>query len=220
MAAGADATEVYGLNCPVYAERLVFAGTNWTIGHASPGSTAGTHWWFTEGTGAGLFETYFLVRNMSAQWTTATLTYRQPSGAVIAHQTVTVAPGSRTTVWANGTTGAQDFSTDVSSPQMITPNGRCTGPRMARHSRRPQGRARSRSWGVTRCRPRQSQRPVRTRSRRACLWRPSLAPPSPRPPSGRPPRPSGGHHGERVGDDTKHQRLELVRVEPRGGKRP
>jgi YD repeat-containing protein len=106
---------------PIVAERMVYAGTNWTIGHAGPGVTGGhTLWRFAEGSSvSGLFETYFLITNLSTTPTTVTLTYRQASGTVIGTDTLPLPASTRGTVWANGVTGGQDFTTEVTSPQAI-----------------------------------------------------------------------------------------------------
>ncbi len=98
---------------------MVYAGTNWTIGHASPGSTAGTHWRFAEGSAAWLFETYFILINQAAAPATVTLTYRNTAGAVIGADSLVIPPYLRAAVWANGTVGAQDFTTEVTANQVI-----------------------------------------------------------------------------------------------------
>jgi hypothetical protein len=64
---------------------------------------------FAEGTGAGWFDTYYLVTNLSGSWTTATLTYRRATGTVIDSDAIQLPPGMRGTVWANGTAGTQDL---------------------------------------------------------------------------------------------------------------
>lgn len=119
VSASAYATEVYGLNYPGVCERVVYAGTNWTIGHASPGSTAGTHWRFAEGSAAWLFETYFILINQADAPASVTLTYRTAAGAVIGADSLVIPPYLRAAVWANGTVGAQDFTTEVTATQVI-----------------------------------------------------------------------------------------------------
>ena len=103
------------------AERMVYGGPTWELGHAGPGAPtglgAGTTWRFAEGTAAGAFETYFLLSNLSGTAATAavTLTYRTAAGVVIGTDALVIPAYGRGTVWANGTTGAQDFTTEVTS---------------------------------------------------------------------------------------------------------
>lgn len=107
----------------VFAERMVYGGTNWTIGHASPGARTGVGtsqtWWFAEGSSAGMFETYFLLTNIAGSPASVTLTYRTAAGTVIGTDSLTIPTYGRGTVWANGTTGGQDFSTEVTSTQPL-----------------------------------------------------------------------------------------------------
>ena len=120
LPAGAYATEVYGLTHAVHAERVVYAGTNWTIGHASPGAmTAGTHWRFAEGYAAGWFDTYFILINQAGAPATVTLTYRNETGGVIGADSLVIPGYLRAAVWANGTAGGHAFSTEVTATQAI-----------------------------------------------------------------------------------------------------
>jgi hypothetical protein len=120
LPAGAYATEIYGLTHAVNAERVVYAGTHWTIGHASPGAlAAGTHWRFADGSTAWLFETYFILINQTGSPATVTLTYRRTAGGVIGTDSLVIPAYLRASVWANGTVGGQDFTTEVSATQAI-----------------------------------------------------------------------------------------------------
>ena len=105
----------------ITAERMVYAGPSWAIGHASPGTPTGSlQWRFAEGSAAaGLFETYVLLTNMAGTSATTTLTYRTAGGAVIGTDTLVIPAYGRGTVWANGTAGPQDFTTEVTSTQPI-----------------------------------------------------------------------------------------------------
>ncbi len=102
------------------AERMVYGGTGWSLGHVSPGATHGANAFrFAEGTSAGMFETYVLLTNIAGTAATVTLTYRTAAGAVIGSDALVIPAYGRGTVWANGTTGGQDFTTEVSSTQQI-----------------------------------------------------------------------------------------------------
>jgi hypothetical protein len=121
MPAGAFALTVVSNDWwPIFVERMVYAGTGWTIGHAGPGVLQGaTAWRFAEGHGGG-FDTYFLINNTAAQAATVTLTYRDAAGTPIGTPDVLVVPaGLRGTVWANGKAGAQAFSTTVASTAAV-----------------------------------------------------------------------------------------------------
>ena len=105
----------------ITAERMVYAGSGWEVGHAGPGApSASTTWRFAEGSGAGgFFDTYLLLTNVMDVAATTTLTYRTAAGVVIGTDTLVIPAYGRGTVWANGTAGAQDFSTEVTSTQLI-----------------------------------------------------------------------------------------------------
>ena len=87
MPAGGFGIEVLVLTgSGVVAERMIYGGPSWEIGHAGAG--ARTHIGtddvrFAEGTSAGMFETYFLLTNLAAVPATVTLTYRTAAGGVI-----------------------------------------------------------------------------------------------------------------------------------------
>ncbi len=122
--AGGFGLEVYALTpTAIVAERMVYAGPSWTLGHAGPGAVTfggtGTAWRFAEGSGGPFFETYFLLTNLTSTTATVTLTYRTAAGAVIGSDVLGVPAGVRGTVWANGTAGAQAFTTEVTSTQTI-----------------------------------------------------------------------------------------------------
>ena len=74
---------------------------------------------FADGTPTGLFETYFLLTNIAGAPATVTLTYRTAAGAVIGSDQLVIPAYGRGTVWANGTTGGQDFTTEVTSTQEV-----------------------------------------------------------------------------------------------------
>lgn len=120
--AGSFGLEVWATNDqPIAAERMMYAGSNWTVGHASPGapSFGHPHWRFAEGTAGGMFETYFLIANWADLPATVTLTYRNASGTVIGTQGLVIPGYGRGTVWANAVTGGQDFTTEVTSDRNI-----------------------------------------------------------------------------------------------------
>ena len=125
--AGGFGLEVTSLTSSwIVAERMVYGGPNWEIGHASPGVRThvgtGTTLRFADGTSAGMFETYFLLTNMAGVATPVTLTYRTSAGALIGADPLVIPAYGRGTVWANGTTGGragQDFTTGVISTQEI-----------------------------------------------------------------------------------------------------
>ena len=119
--AGGYGLQMWSLDGQWYvAERMVYGGPNWAFGHASPGTiAAGPTWRFAEGTGTGGFDTFFLMTNVTATPATVTLTYWGVSGTMLGTTQLLVPPYQRGTVWANGTTGVQEFSTEVTSTQPI-----------------------------------------------------------------------------------------------------
>ena len=62
---------------------------------------------------------YLLLTNLSTVSTTVTLTYRTAAGAVIGSDVLAIPAYVRGTVWANGTAGAQAFTTEITSTQPI-----------------------------------------------------------------------------------------------------
>ena len=59
------------------------------------------------------------LTNLAAVPATVTLTYRTSAGVVIGADPLVIPAYGRGTVWANGTTGGQDFTTEVTSTQEI-----------------------------------------------------------------------------------------------------
>ena len=86
------------------AERTLYGGTGWTLGHASvPSPVGATTWRFAEGA-TGFFDTYVLLANVTGTPTTATLTFTTTTGATVT-TSVYVPANSRATVWVNAVPG-------------------------------------------------------------------------------------------------------------------
>ncbi len=84
------------------AERALYGGTGWTLGHAGvPSPVGATTWRFAEGA-TGFFDTDVLLANVTGTPTTATLTFTTTTGATVT-TSVYVPANSRATVWARGT---------------------------------------------------------------------------------------------------------------------
>jgi hypothetical protein len=105
---------------PFVAERAMYGGTGWELGHAGVASpVAATTWRFAEGA-TGAFDTYFLLTNPSGKSTTATLTFRTTAGTTVT-TAVWVPADGRASVYANGVAGLKDvsFQTTVTAGQPI-----------------------------------------------------------------------------------------------------
>src|SRR5207237_855367 len=101
---------------PVIAERAMYFGgpsgppTSRLGGHDTHGTpTASSVWHVAEGSTAHGFDEYVLLENPGTSPATVTLT-SQPDRGTPSSKTVTVAPGSRQTIYANDVWPDQDLS--------------------------------------------------------------------------------------------------------------
>jgi hypothetical protein len=114
---------------PIIAERAMYFGSPWFIGHATEGATAPSQrWMFAEGSteGGRFYDPYLLLANPSASDAQVRLDFRLSDGSVFS-DTVTVGAGRRRTVipWEYPELKNRPFSTEVvvvpSAPGSVPP---------------------------------------------------------------------------------------------------
>lgn len=101
-------------NTAIVAERSVYAGEEWEMGHSEVGApTRALRWLFAEGA-TGYFDAMFMLVNPSSTPANVTLTYRKENGSVVT-QNVTVQAWSRQTVSVDTVPGMDStiFATDL-----------------------------------------------------------------------------------------------------------
>jgi hypothetical protein len=109
---------------PIIAERAMYFGQPWNIGHATEGATSPSQrWMFAEGSteGGRFYDPYLLLANPSAVDARVRLDFRLSDGSVFS-DTVIVGAGKRRTVipWEYAELKNRPFSTEVVS-EAITP---------------------------------------------------------------------------------------------------
>ncbi len=109
---------------PIVAERAMYFGQPWNIGHATEGATSPSQrWMFAEGSteGGRFYDPYLLLANPSTVDARVRLDFRLADGSVFS-DTVTVGAGRRRTVipWEYAALKNRPFSTEVVS-EAITP---------------------------------------------------------------------------------------------------
>jgi RHS repeat-associated protein len=98
MPDGALAIHVASPGVPIVADRAVYAGPNWEIGHAStPSSAPDTTWYFAEGQTSSAFDAYLVLANPGATSASVTVTARKTDGTTATH-TLTVPANQRASV--------------------------------------------------------------------------------------------------------------------------
>jgi hypothetical protein len=104
----------------IAAERMMYGGTTWTIGHVGVGQPLGTTWRFVEGVTGSTFDTYVLLANPGTVAATATLTATRTDGGVVTYGVGVPARG-RVTVYMDGLPGLESasFRLVVTSTQPI-----------------------------------------------------------------------------------------------------
>ena len=109
---------------PIIAERAMYFGQPWNIGHATEGATSPSQrWMFAEGSteGGRFYDPYLLLANPSTVDARVRLDFRLSNGSVFS-DTVIVGAGRRRTVipWDYAALKNRPFSTEVVS-ESITP---------------------------------------------------------------------------------------------------
>ncbi len=100
----------------IYAERAMYTRLD---GHASHGiALPSPTWYFAEGSTASPFQTWVLLFNPNATTAHATITFMRENGTTVV-RTFTLAPNSRTNVYANTIVPNAAIATSVSADQPI-----------------------------------------------------------------------------------------------------
>jgi hypothetical protein len=102
----------------VISERVMYAGSGWTLGQSDRGATsAATRWLFAEGASNSFFETFFLVANPNFSAATVRLTFRASNGLTYTTAILTVPARSRIVVNADLIAGLNgtNYGTEVDS---------------------------------------------------------------------------------------------------------
>jgi hypothetical protein len=103
---------------PIAAERMMYGGPNWSVGHAGVGTDQiGTTWRFTEGINSAVYESYLILANpVGLAPAYVNLAFTKTDGAVVTVGPIGVPPSSRVNVWLKGIAGLEhaEFRTVVS----------------------------------------------------------------------------------------------------------